>query len=187
MTTASNIASATLPSGRKRVSALPNGFALRPLEERDIGPVVSLVCRAMNPDEGGYAAQTLHLHFASRKSGVDDGRLLYVLGKGPTVAGIVGLRGNAWGPPENAWLSWFALDPSLQGQGLGAAMLEAVTRKARQRHFMKLYVETYSTPEFARARALYRARGFRQVGRIQSVMPGGGNVVVFYKPLAPEA
>ena len=78
----------------------------------------------MNPEEGGYAAQTLHLHFSSRKSGIDDGRILYALANGPKIVGVVGLHHYAWGPPENVWLSWLALDPQLQDQGFAPRMLE---------------------------------------------------------------
>ncbi len=187
MTTVSPIA-APAPSPRRfKARVRGENFALRPMEEADIGRAVSLICRAMNADEGGYAAQTLHLHFTSRKSGVDDGRFLYVLGDGIKIAGVAGLHHGPWGPPENVWLSWFALDPRFQRQGLGSAMLQAVIREARRSHFMNLYIETYSTPEFARARKFYRAHGFRQVGHIQSIMPTGGDAVVFYKSLIASA
>ena len=157
------------------------------MQPPDMDSTAALVARAMNPDEGQYARKTFEHHFACRHHGIDDGRTLFVLTRGSEVLGIVGLHSQPWGPPENVWLSWFAVDPLLQGRGLGSAMLDAVTREARHRHFMKFYIETYSTQEFARARAFYRARGFRPVGQVESYLPDGGNMVVYYKPLtSPE-
>ena len=187
MTTASIIATETPGSSRVHADALGAELALQPMQEAHIGQAVSLISRVMNPEEGGYAAQTLHLHFTSRKSGVDDGRILYVLTSGSRLAGVVGLHQYTWGPSENVWLSWFALDPLLQGQGFAARMLEAVMAEARQHHFMKLFIETYSTPEFARARAFYRAQGFAEVGGIPGWLPDGGSMVVLYKDLAQWA
>ena len=185
MTTASTIASEALVSASSRASTSQTELALHPMQEANIGQAVSLISRAMNPEEGGYAAQTLHLHFSSRKNGVDDGRILYILTRCMKIVGVVGLHHYAWGPPENVWLSWFALDPQLQGQGLAGRMLGAVMDQARQHRFMKLFIETYSTPEFARARSFYRAQGFKQVGRIPCWLPDGGAMVVLYKDLSP--
>lgn len=187
MTTESTIAALIPPSNE--VAAAPAGaeYAIRPMEESHIGQATSLISRAMNTEEGGYAAQTLHLHFSSRKSGIDDGRILYVLAGESRIVGVVGLHHYAWGPPENVWLSWFALDPLLQGQGLAPRLLDAVTTEARERHFMKFFIETYSTPEFARARAFYRVQGFEEVGTIPGWLPSGGSMVVLYKDLTPCA
>lgn len=158
-------------------------YVFAPMREEHIGRTVSLVSRAMNPEEGGYAAQTLHLHFSARKAGIDDGRVLHVLADRGRIVGTAGLHHYAWGPPENVWLSWFALDPNLHGRGLAASLLEAVAEDARQRNFMNLYIETYSTPLFARARGFYRAQGFAEVGGIPRWLPDGGSMVVFYKDL----
>lgn len=151
---------------------------------RDVAQAAALVSRTMNPDEGRYALETLRNHVRGQKLGVHDGRALYVLTNAAAVAGLVGLHFYVWGPPENVWLSWFALDPHLHGRGLGTRLLQAAMNEARHQHHMKLFVETYSTPEFARARAFYLARGFTKVGTVRSYLPNGGSMVVFYKSLA---
>lgn len=185
MTTVSNIAiEAPNPA---HAAGASNGLVLSPLQEPHIGQAVSLISRAMNPEEAGYAAQTLHLHFSSRKSGVDDGRTLYVVTDGSKIVGVAGLHHGAWGPTENAWLSWFALDPQLHGQGIADWMLDAIMAEAKRNHFMKLFIETYSTSEFARARAFYRAQGFAEVGGIPGWLPSGGDMVVLYKDLTTRA
>lgn len=153
------------------------------MEEADTDVAVGLVAQAMNPAEGQCAWRTFKHHFDCRRHGIADGRTLYVMADGISIYGMIGLHSFPWGPPENVWLSWFAVLPQLQGKGFGSAMLDAVTRKASQLNFMKLYIETYSTPDFARAREFYRARGFRQVGGIRSYLPSVGDMVVFYKAL----
>jgi len=153
------------------------------MQETDLSAAVALVSRTMNPAEGKYARKTFEHHFRCLRHEIDDGRTHFVLAGGDSILGLVGLHAYPWGPPENVWLSWFALDPRLQGQGWGSAMLDIVTYEARHRNFMKFYIETYSTPEFSRARAFYRAHGFRQVGGIPSYLPDGGDMVVFYKSL----
>jgi predicted GNAT superfamily acetyltransferase len=44
---------------------------------------------------------------------------------------------------------------------------------ARERGYSQLFIETYSSPTFERARAFYAARGFEQVGAIRGYMPDG--------------
>ncbi len=184
MTTASSIDTKALTSAQTSLNAPNPGLALQPMRESHIGQAVSLISRTMNAEEGGYAAQTLHLHFSSRNHGVDDGRTLYVLMDGSQIIGLVGLHHYAWGPPENVWLSWFALDPLFQGQAIAQPMLEAAIAHARKHNFMKFFIETYSTPDFARARAFYRSQGFEEVGVIPEWLPRGGSMVVLYKDLS---
>lgn len=151
----------------------------------DAAHAVSLIRRAMNPAEGRYAERTLEFHFGCRRLGVDDGRFLYVLADDPTLVGIAGLHHSPWGPLENVWLSWFAVDPEFQGKGYGLSLLDQMIRLARKWGFQRLFVETYSTPEFARACAFYAAAGFTLAGTIRSYLPGGGSMLAYYKNLCP--
>lgn len=175
-------------TGTRRASETGGSFAesarvLRPMEEPEIGQAVTLISRAMNLEEGGYAAQTFHQHFSCRRQEIDDGRRVFVLAGGSKIIGVVGLHHYAWGPPENVWLSWFALDPPLHGQDIASFMMDAAIAEARNHHFMKLFIETYSTPEFARARAFYAAQGFAECGALPGWLPSGASMVVFYKDL----
>lgn len=151
--------------------------------ERDIDAAVCLISRAMNASEGNQAQETLRFHFSCRRHGIDDGRRYYILTQGSAINGIAGLHHYVWGPPENVWLAWFAVEPGIQGQGVGTLLLDAVARKASHRGYMKLFVETYSTPEFARARDFYRAKGFTEAGHIQAYLGSAGDMVVFSKDL----
>lgn len=151
--------------------------------ESDIDSAVDLIARAMNSDEGNQARDTFAFHFSCKCHGIDDGRVYYVLPGRVAASAIVGLHHYAWGPSRNVWLAWFAVIPDLHGQGVGRVLLDAVCQRARSLGFTKLFIETYSTSEFARARAFYRAQGFAQVGLIKSYLPDGGNMIVFSKDL----
>lgn len=169
--------------GRPNPDSRPADPLLRPMVDTDIDSVVQLISRAMNPDEGRQALKTFQFHFSCKYHGINDGRSYYVLAEGSSARGIAGLHHYLWGPPENVWLAWFAVDPDLHGQGFGTLLLNAIIHKAKQLGYMKLFIETYSTPEFARARAFYRTQGFTQAGRVQSYLSNNGDMVVFSKDL----
>lgn len=156
---------------------------LRPMEESDIDAVFRLVSNAMNEDEGNQARETLEFHFACRRYGMDDGRTYFVLPDENGVFGIVGLHRYLWGPPENVWLAWFAVDPSLRGGGFGKLMMAFIVDRAIELGYVKLYVETYSTPEFATARKFYESSGFTRAGEVDSYLPNGGHMIVYAKEL----
>jgi len=168
-------------NGSRRTTGVQ--LALRPLAQRDIPVVARLISRAMNADEGRQAQATLDFHFACKRHGIDDGRRYYVLTHDSALTGIAGLHYYVWGPPENVWLAWFAVDPDLHARGLGTFLLDAITSKARQLGYTKLFVETYSTPDFAKARRFYQAKGFTEAGHVRAYLANAGDMIVFSKDL----
>jgi len=153
--------------------------ALRPMEHADVPACVDLVARAMDADEARFALATFRFHFACRQHAIDDGRRLFVCEIAGRLRGVVGLHHYHWGPPENVWLSWFAVDPEFQGAGLGSQLFESATRLARDLGHRRLFIETYSSPTFDRAVRFYRRHGFRQAGSIEGYLPNGAAMLVF--------
>jgi GNAT superfamily N-acetyltransferase len=158
----------------------PDG-KLDPMTEADIEAAASLVRRAMNEDEGRWARRTMDFHFGCRSHGLDDGRSYFVWRLGEQVVGLVGLHHTIWGPEENVWLAWFAVDPDYQGQGLGLKLLSEVERLAEHLGFAKLMVETYEHPDFDRARRFYERNRFEQTGRIDEYLADGSAMIVYAK------
>ena len=158
--------------------------AIRPMRPTEMEETAILIGRAMNLEEGEQALRTFRFHFACKSQGLDDGRSYDVWCDGGSLMGIVGLHHYVWGPPENVWLAWFAVDPAAQQRGIGRCLLDFVEKKARIQGYMKIFVETYSTPEFARARDFYRAQGFSVSGGVKEYLTGGGDMVVFVKELS---
>jgi GNAT superfamily N-acetyltransferase len=158
----------------------PDALALlRAFEPDDLQAAASLIGRAMNADEQCYAERVFGQYFAARQAGVDDGRDLYVLPWERSIAAITGLHQYSWGPPGNVWLSWFAVDPMLQGRDLGKLLLQKTVTLAGVRGFTRMFFETYSSPTFDRARRFYISQGFERVGHISGYMPDGADMIVF--------
>jgi ribosomal protein S18 acetylase RimI-like enzyme len=61
-------------------------------------------------------------------------------------------------------INGFAVDPDLQGRGLGRSLLEAARREAVARGARRVTLRALGTNQ--RAIALYRAAGFREEGRL---------------------
>jgi len=154
---------------------------LNPMDERDIEAAAALVSRAMNADEGRWAARTMQFHFDCRAHGLDDGRSYFVRRQGEALVGLVGLHHAVWGPEENVWLAWFAVDPDHQGQGMGRELLAAIERIAAGRGFRKLLVETYEHADFDKAWRFYERNGFCRTGEIADYLPDGSPMIIYGK------
>jgi GNAT superfamily N-acetyltransferase len=161
-------------------SEKPDG-KLDSMAEADIEAAASLVGRAMNADEGRWARRTMEFHFGSRNHGLDDGRSYFVWRRDQRIVGLVGLHHTIWGPEENVWLAWFAVDPDFQGQGLGLKLLSEIERLAEHLGFGKLMVETYEHADFDKARRFYERNRFEQVGRIDEYLADGSAMIVYAK------
>lgn len=152
---------------------------LIPMEKRHIEAVVSLISLSMNEKEGQWAQKTMEFHFFLQTQNVDDGRkYLVALFKG-RVIGITGLHNYEWGPRDITWLGWFAVAQEFHGQGLGAHLMQETLRQARHWGYRKLFVETYSSEDFARARAFYQKFGFQPGGQIHGYLDSKTDMMVY--------
>ncbi len=156
---------------------------LEAMGEADIEAAAGLVARAMNADEGRWAARTMQFHFGCQAHGLDDGRVYYVSKHDSAVVGLVGLHHVIWGPEQNVWLAWFAVDPDYQGRGLGRRLLAAIEGTAREKGFRKLLIETYEHADFDKARRFYERNDFRQAGQVSDYLPDGSPMIVYAKRL----
>ncbi|MBN2183657.1 MAG: GNAT family N-acetyltransferase [Sedimentisphaerales bacterium] len=154
-------------------------ITIEPMVEGDIEESVKLINAAMNEDEADWARETFELYFKSRKQGIDSGREYYLWRDDGKIYGLVGLHRYVWGPGENVWLSWFAVHPERQKEGVGGLLLDSIKEKAVQKGYRKLFVETYSGDTFEKARSFYKGKGFSEVGRIENYLPDGSSMIVF--------
>ncbi|OHB63559.1 MAG: hypothetical protein A2Y76_02525 [Planctomycetes bacterium RBG_13_60_9] len=149
--------------------------------EPNVEEAAALVTRAMNADEGRWATKTMRFHFECRRHQLDDGRIYYVWRQGGGIKGLVGLHHVIWGPEENVWLAWFAVDPDSQGRGLGRRLLAEIEQVAAGKGYWKLLVETYEHEDFAKARRFYENNGFRETGRVANYLSDGSAMIVYAK------
>ena len=160
-----------------------HAYHLEQMTERDMEESVALITRTMNPTEGTWARRTMAFHFTSANNGIDDGRTYFVWRSANTIIGLVGLHHYVWGPEQNVWLSWFAIDPKLQRQGHGRALLEAIESMALNHGYRKFLVETYAHADFDSARRFYESHGFSKLGGISNYLEDGSDMIVYGKEL----
>jgi ribosomal protein S18 acetylase RimI-like enzyme len=89
-----------------------------------------------------------------------------------------------WGPTPCTLgtydLYWMAVDPELQGSGIGTALLLEMERRLAGVARL-IVVETAGRPDYAGTRAFYRARGYSPVSTIPDFYAPGDDQVVFVK------
>lgn len=93
-------------------------------------------------------------------------------------------KGLAYAAPERltdgTWnLLLLAVDPGLQRQGLGRALVAAVVEALGKAGGRLLIVETSGTPEFAGTQKFYRRLGFHREARIRDFYGPGDDKLIF--------
>ena len=78
-------------------------------------------------------------------------------------------------------LYWIVVAPAAQGRGLGRALLELVERGVAARGGGNLYIETSSTPKYARTRRFYREAGYRRIAQLRDFYAPRDHKLMFCK------
>ncbi len=88
---------------------------------------------------------------------------------------------------DRCWNLYFiAVDPEVQGGGLGSRLIAQIEMELRARgqdEARVLLVETSSTEQYARTRHFYAGLGFTEEARIRQYYGPGDDKVVFWKLL----
>jgi D-alanine-D-alanine ligase len=89
-----------------------------------------------------------------------------------------------WGPTPCTLgtydLYWMAVEPALQGAGIGTALLLEMERRLAGAARL-IVIETAGRPDYAATRTFYQARGYRPVSTIPDFYAPGDDQVVFVK------
>ncbi len=74
---------------------------------------------------------------------------------------------------------WIAVQPELQGGGLGRRLIAETERLIRKSGGTRLYVETSQRPQYAGTRAFYEKAGYRVAAVVPDFYaPGDGKVIL---------
>lgn len=101
-----------------------------------------------------------------------------------------------WGYACHGWaplaervheIYWIAVDPAVQGCGVGTALIAAVEAAAAQAAARMLLIETASKPSYHGTRAFYLRNGYAEWSRIADFYAEGDDRVVYGKRLRPAA
>ena len=91
-----------------------------------------------------------------------------------------------WGPTPCTLgtydLYWMAVDPAMQGSGIGAALLREMEGRLAGSARL-IVVETAGRPDYRPTRAFYEARGYRKAAIIPDFYAPGDDQVVYVKAL----
>jgi ribosomal protein S18 acetylase RimI-like enzyme len=91
-----------------------------------------------------------------------------------------------WGPTPCTLgtydLYWMAVDPAMQGSGIGAALLREMEGRLAGSARL-IVVETAGRPDYRPTRAFYEARGYRKASVIPDFYAPGDDQVVYVKAL----
>jgi ribosomal protein S18 acetylase RimI-like enzyme len=89
-----------------------------------------------------------------------------------------------WGPTPCTLgtydLYWMAVDPALQGSGVGTALVLEMERRLTGLARL-IVVETAGRPDYAATRRFYESRGYRATATIPDFYAPGDDQVVFVK------
>jgi len=94
-----------------------------------------------------------------------------------------------WGPTPCTQgtydLYWMAVDPQLQGTGIGTALVQEMERRLEGTARL-IVVETAGRPEYAGTRKFYQAKGYNPVSVIPDFYAPGDDQVVFVKDVSAK-
>jgi GNAT superfamily N-acetyltransferase len=95
-----------------------------------------------------------------------------------------------WGPTPCTLgtydLYWMAVDPALQGSGIGTALLREMEHRLEGLARL-VVVETAGRPDYRSTRAFYQARGYRAAATIPDFYAPGDDQVVYLKSFTSSA
>ena len=108
--------------------------------------------------------------FNVEATGLDDGRLLRAEIRDPDDSLIAGISGWTWGGCGCIDVLWVREDR--RGEGLGAALLDAAEEEARTRGCTRMITSSHTF----QAPAMYRRRGYAEIGRSEGYPHGHAHV-----------
>ncbi|MDA8091304.1 MAG: GNAT family N-acetyltransferase [Nitrospiraceae bacterium] len=80
-------------------------------------------------------------------------------------------------------LYWIAVDASMQGSGIGSALMLEAEKKMAELGCRHIYVETASKKKYAPTRAFYRKNGYAFVALVPEYYAPGDDKLIFMKTL----
>lgn len=83
---------------------------------------------------------------------------------------------------EATWdLYWIAVDPQVQGRGVGRALYAGFVERMKKRGGRQVRIETSSQETYAATGGFYERLGFRVDGRLRDFYAAGDDLLIFYR------
>jgi ribosomal protein S18 acetylase RimI-like enzyme len=164
----------------------PTGPALREtLEPADVEAVRQLVTatRMFNAEEVEIAAELVE---ETLQRGKASGYEFLIASERGRLAGY-SCFGRIAGTQSSFDLYWIAVDPGLQGRGLGQLLLARSEARVRESGGGRLYVETSGRAQYEPTRRFYARAGYRIEARLPDFYAPGDAKLIFAKALGARA
>jgi ribosomal protein S18 acetylase RimI-like enzyme len=85
---------------------------------------------------------------------------------------------------EATWdLYWIAVDPLVQGRGIGRALYAGFVERMKKRGGRQVRIETSSKETYAATGGFYERLGFGVDGRLRDFYAPGDDLLIFYRRL----
>lgn len=161
----------------------PSTLTLRGLVPADRAPLEAILRRteAFTEEEVAVALELIDLGLSDDPQGYFFSVAAADNGRGP----VLGYA--CWGDTPLADrvydLYWIAVDPSLQGGGVGRALIGAAEADVLRRGGRMLLIETGGKPSYQKTRGFYLRMGYGEVARVPDFYSPGDDKVVYQKKL----
>ncbi len=83
-------------------------------------------------------------------------------------------------------LYWIVVAPERHGQGVGVQLMNRVDNEAKLLGGMRIYADTSSGKEYARARRFYQAAGFHEAARLPDFYRQGEDKLIYCRELGVD-
>jgi ribosomal protein S18 acetylase RimI-like enzyme len=157
-----------------------SGVSLGKLSPADRARVAAILraTRVFRDDEIGVALEVFDEGLGTRPSPDYE-----FLGAFTTDAGLVGYTCYGATPDTDGTydLYWIAVDPAVQGTGVGTLLLAELERRLRRRRARMLVVETSSRADYVPTRAFYERCGYREAARAREFYAPGDDRIIYSK------
>ncbi len=152
------------------------------VEPGDVRAIRELVAATglFSPAEVEIAAELAQI--AAREGEAGDYRFL--VARAPHALAAYTCYGHIDGTRSSFDLYWIAVDPKLQGRGLGRRLLAATEARVARAGGRRLYVDTSARPDYAGTRAFYEGAGYRCEATLADYYAPGDAKAIYVKELA---
>jgi len=115
-------------------------------------------------------------------SGTDSGYHILVAEEAGVLAGYI-----CYGPTpltENTWdIYWEAVNPALQGRGIGRSLLKAAETDICEKNGHLILIETSSSSAYENTQKFYLSNGYQEISCIPDFYAPGDDRLTYYKKL----
>lgn len=163
-------------------SFTPTGLVWRDAVARgDVARIRALVSAAglFSADEIAIAAELVE---ARLKNGLRSGYEFILCEQNKRLIGYA-CFGKIDGTLGSFDLYWIAVDPAMQGHGIGGLLLEKAEQTMRDMGAVSIYSDTSSSDKYRDARAFYVGNGFHEQARLEDFYAPGDAKVIYEKLL----